>query len=86
MITCQIERLRTPRARATEPGRGPNLRREYTRVPCLPRSRKREEEPAARREKLADMQEKVHFIHIHIGVELASVGKDAVAHANHCVS
>ena len=47
VITCQIERLRTRRARATEPGRRPNLLLLYTRVPCVPLRRMRERRPAA---------------------------------------
>ena len=43
--------LSTPRARATDLGRGPNLRIGPGRAPCVPRSREHEERPAAGREK-----------------------------------
>ena len=33
-----------------KPGRGPSLRLVYTRAPCVPRSRERENRPAAGRE------------------------------------
>ena len=46
--------LSTPRARATDLGRGPNLRMGSGRAPCVPRSREHEERPAAGREKNAD--------------------------------
>ena len=44
--TCQIAGLGTPRARATEPGRGSNLRLVYTQL---------EKRPAAEGEKSADV-------------------------------
>ena len=47
------EPLSTPRARATDLGRGPNLRMASGRAPCVPRSREHEERPAAGKEKNA---------------------------------
>ena len=44
VITCQIARLRTPRARVTEPGQDPHLRHG---VHYVPRSPEREKRPAA---------------------------------------
>ena len=64
VITCQLVRLGTPKARATEPSRGPNLRLVYTRPPCVLRGREREERPAARRETVSDVK-KVHLVHRH---------------------
>ena len=46
--------LSTPRARATDLGRGPNLRMGSGRAPCVPRSREHEERPAAGKEKNAE--------------------------------
>ena len=49
-ITWQIARLRTPRARATEPDRGPNLRLAYARSPLrAPQPREREKTRGRRR-------------------------------------
>ena len=47
--------LSTPRARATDLGRGPNLRMGSGRAPCVPRSREHEERPAAGREKKSEV-------------------------------
>ena len=47
VITCQIARLRTPRARVTEPGQDPHLRHGVHRAPYVPRSPEREKRPAA---------------------------------------
>ena len=46
--------LSTPRTRATDLGRGPNLRMGSGRAPCVPLSRAHEKRPAAVREKNAD--------------------------------
>ena len=46
--------LSTPRARATDLGRGPNLRMGSVRAPCVLRSQEHEERPAAGREKNAE--------------------------------
>ena len=51
----------TPRARATEPGRGPDLRAVYRRL-CAPQPREHES-PATGKEKVADVQ-KVHWVYI----------------------
>ena len=53
-----------PRARATETGRGPNLHVVYRRAPSVPRSREREKRPAAGKEKVADVQKKMHLVRI----------------------
>ena len=46
--------LLTPRARATDLARGPNLRMGSGRAPCVPWSREYEERPAAVKEKCAE--------------------------------
>ena len=46
--------LSTPTERATDHGRGPNLRTGSGRAPCVPRTREHEERPAAGREKNAE--------------------------------
>ena len=46
--------LSTPRASATDLGRGPNLRMGSGRAPCVPRSREHEERRAAGRENNAE--------------------------------
>ena len=46
--------LSTPTARATDLGRGPNLRMGSGRAPCVPRSLEHEERPAAARETNAE--------------------------------
>ena len=46
--------LSTPRARATDLARGPNLRMGSGRALCVPRRREHEEKPAAGREKTAE--------------------------------
>ena len=53
--------LSTARARATDLGRGPNLRMGSGRAPCVPRSREHEERPAAGREKKKPKGEKNTF-------------------------
>ena len=47
------------RSRATEPGRGPNLRHSEA---CVPRSREREKRPATG-EALATTGKKLYFLH-----------------------
>ena len=64
--TSQLARLRFPRAHATEPGRGPNLRLVYTRAPCAPPSGEQEKRHAAGRENLANAHKKMHVIRMHI--------------------
>ena len=58
--------LRTPRARATDLGPGPNLRAGSGRAPCVPRSREHEEGPAAGREKNAEGPKKHIYIYIYM--------------------
>ena len=53
--------LWTPRARATDPGQGPNLGAGSGRPPCLPRNREHEGRPAAGREKNAEWAKKTHL-------------------------
>ena len=48
-------------ARATDLGRGPNLRIGSGRAPCVPRSREHEERPAARRENMPMCEKKTHL-------------------------
>ena len=55
--------LYTPRARATDPGQGPNLRAGSGRAPCVPRSREHEERAAAGRQKDADVPKKHIYIY-----------------------
>ena len=57
--------LSTPRARSTDLGRGPNLRMWFGRAPCVPRSREREERPAAESEKMPKGG-KITFIYTYI--------------------
>ena len=57
-ITCHFARLLTPRARATEPGRGPTWRLVCRWPPCVHHSREGEKKPAAGTEKVADVQAK----------------------------
>ena len=57
--------LSTPRARATDLDRVPNLRMGSGRAPCIPRSREHEERPAAGREKKCLKGEKNTFICIY---------------------
>ena len=58
--------LSTPRARATDLGRGPNLRMGSGRAPCVPRSREHEERPAAGREKNAEGWKEHTYLYIYI--------------------
>ena len=58
--------LRTPRARATDLGPGPNLRAGSGRAPCVPRSREHEEGAAAGREKNAEGPKKHIYIYIYV--------------------
>lgn len=45
-----------------EPGRDPNLRRVYTRAPCVPSCPGREEIPAVEREEVVDVPKKMYFV------------------------
>ena len=56
----------TPRIRATDLGRGPNLRMGSGRAPCPPRSREHEERPAVGREKKCRRVKKHIYIYIYI--------------------
>ena len=61
VISCQIYRLWTPRARATEPVRDPNLRPVYRRAPCVLPSRERQKRPTDAVEKRKHAQNKTHL-------------------------
>ena len=65
--------LSTPRARATDLGRGPNLLIGSGRAPCVPRSREDEEKPAAGKEKMTNGEKKAHT-HICICLRYNPIG------------
>ena len=71
VITCQLAQLCTPRARATEPGRGQKL------APSVPALALRAPQPRARektrgqKRKAGRCAKKVTFIHIHVCPRLA---------------
>ena len=57
--------LSTPTSRATDIGRGPNLPMGSGRAPGVPRSREREERPAAGREKMPKDEKTSLYIYVY---------------------
>ena len=58
--------LRTPRARATDLGQGPNLRKGSGRGPYEPRSREHEKRPATGGEDNAERPKRNMYINVYI--------------------